>query len=302
MKKLIVHTSIFVLLVGVTFLFILALTDGSSDPFYIRFTTPKQTNLILGDSRAAQGLQPDVFNKVLNKDIYNYAFTLAHSPYGPTYLNSIKKKLIKGTSDGIFIVTIDPWGICTDSSTPNDSTLFKERNRCVGNTPVVNMDPNFFYLFHNLAGKYFEPVINFNKKPSNLLHENGWFAVNIKMGEEDIKQRTDRKLENYTNNYIPKFNYSSLRYDYLLKTIHFLQKHGKVYLVRLPISKGILALEKQFMVDFNAKVKSAIELSDGYLDMTLLSNNFVYTDGNHLYTESGAVASEIIANWIARSN
>ena len=41
--------------------------DGNLDPFYIRFTTPKQKNMILGTSRAAQGLQPSIFDNVLNK-------------------------------------------------------------------------------------------------------------------------------------------------------------------------------------------------------------------------------------------
>lgn len=69
----------------VIFAIVLGQADGYTDPFYIRFTTPKQNNLILGTSRAAQGLQPDVFKDILETDVYNYAFTVTHSPYGPTY-------------------------------------------------------------------------------------------------------------------------------------------------------------------------------------------------------------------------
>ena len=74
----------------ISFIFLKA--DGYTDPFYIRFTTPKQQNLILGTSRAAQGIQPRFFKEMMGVDIYNYAFTIGQSPYGPVYLKSIKRK------------------------------------------------------------------------------------------------------------------------------------------------------------------------------------------------------------------
>ena len=102
MKRFILQLALILsVLIGCIFL-VLNKADGGTDPFYIRFTTPKQQNLILGTSRAAQGLQPHVFDSICNVNFYNYSFTIAHSPYGPTYLNSIKKKLNKAGTKNPF--------------------------------------------------------------------------------------------------------------------------------------------------------------------------------------------------------
>ena len=91
MKKFIVNICLFLIIVLLTILGVFWQADGKTDPFYLRFTTDKQNSLILGTSRAAQGLLPEVLNSKLNRDdFFNYSFTLGHSPYGPTYLKSIK--------------------------------------------------------------------------------------------------------------------------------------------------------------------------------------------------------------------
>jgi len=84
MKKFIIKTAIFSFLTLSCFLFVLSRADGNTDPFYIRFTTPKQASLILGTSRAAQGLQPAVINEIGKTQLFNYAFTLGQSPFGET--------------------------------------------------------------------------------------------------------------------------------------------------------------------------------------------------------------------------
>ncbi len=52
------------------------------------------------------------------------------------------------------------------------------------------------------------------------------------------------------------------------------------------------------MTDFNEKIQIIIPLTNGYFDMTKLKNEFRYTDGNHLYKESGKLVSTKIAEWI----
>ena len=74
------------------------LPDGYKDVYYKRFSTPRATSLIIGTSRAAQGIFPVILEKELIKEnyslpIFNYSFTLHHSPFGEPYNNSIKLKL-----------------------------------------------------------------------------------------------------------------------------------------------------------------------------------------------------------------
>lgn len=60
----------------------------------------------------------------------------------------------------------------------------------------------------------------------------------------------------------------------------------------------MMEIEDELMPDFDLKIKKAIELSDGYLDMTSKNEKFAYTDGNHLYKTSGEEVSGIVARWV----
>ena len=222
MKKLLLKTAIFCFAALLLFLLILAQADGHTDPFYIRFTSPKQTHLMIGTSRAAQGLQPSVFDSILNIKAYNYAFTVAHSPYGETYLNSIKQKLKDTTSNGLFIVTVDPWSISSKLEKPNDAEQFRELDLCVGKTPFVNHKPNFIYLIRNLSGEYYK--IFLQPKSATFLHDNGWLEVSVSMDSLKTMARTNAKVEDYRKNLLPYYKYSSLRFDYLQQTIEFLNQ------------------------------------------------------------------------------
>ena len=273
-----------------------SLADGNTDPFYLRFTTKKQKNLILGTSRAAQGLQPQVFKSVLKTNLFNYAFTETQSPYGKIYYQSIIKKHSK-EKGGIAVLTIDPWSVSSNCSNPNDSTLFRENNLCLHNTPFVNLNPNIFYLFNNLKGNY----INIIKPPTNkmYLHKNGWLEINnVPMDNLSNLNRINRKIKTCKEIMLPSTKFSSFRFNYLLKTINYLKKYGKVYLVRLPIHAKMMEIENKLSPNFYNKIKPAIDQADGYLDLTIYNKKFKYTDGNHLYKTSGAEVSTIIANWI----
>ena len=81
MKRFIVQFSIIALIALSLFIWIFSFADGTNDPFYLRFTSPKQNNLIIGTSRAAQGLQPKILNGICQTEFYNYAFTLGRSPF-----------------------------------------------------------------------------------------------------------------------------------------------------------------------------------------------------------------------------
>ena len=71
-----------------------------------------------------------------------------------------------------------------------------------------------------------------------------------------------------------------------------------MYLVRLPIHPDMMAIDNQLMPDFNNKMQNIVPLTEGYYDMTKLNNEFSYTDGNHLYKESGVIVTRMIAQWI----
>ncbi len=299
MKQFLIKTTLFLAVIIASFAFMLSLADGSTDPFYIRFTTPKQDNLILGTSRSAQGLLPQVFDSALHKTFFNYSFTIAHSPYGPAYLNSIKRKLNAEIRDGIFIVTVDPWSIAGPIKNPNDTTLFGENNLALGNVNYVNMNPNFEYLIKQFKGEYYKIITT--KKDSMLLHPNGWLEINVSMDSASVAKRLDNKIESYRKNNLPNSKLSTVRLEYLRQTVEFLKAHGKVYIVRLPVSPEIFEIDQALMPDFNSIIQPIVSLSDGYLDMTNDNPVYEYTDGNHLWKSSGRLVSQKVANWIEQN-
>lgn len=296
MKRFIKLTVLFLIPV-ILFLFGIGfLADGTTDPFYLRFTSPPQKNLIVGTSKAAQGIQPEVLKKELGIAFYNYAFTVSHSPYGRSYFESIKKKH-KKEKGGTFIVTVDPWSISSYCQDPNDETKFRENTSCVAITENVNAFPNYEYLYKNLDGNYRHILIKANDKI--LLHNDGWLEVfDIDMSSEEVQKRVTKKVKNYRSKYLQQAKLSQVRLHYLEQTISYFKEYGKVYLIRLPVSSSIYAIENELMPDFDSIIEPMIEMSNGYLDMTPFNEEFNYTDGNHLYSESGAKASQFIANWM----
>ena len=91
MNRFIVHALVYIILTAVM-VWMLCLSGGPyTDPFYLRFTTPQKKSLVIGTSRAAQGIVPSVMTSILNKkgwgeDLYNYSFTIMSSAYGEPYL------------------------------------------------------------------------------------------------------------------------------------------------------------------------------------------------------------------------
>lgn len=296
MKSFIVKVVLFSVIVIGSSMVVLSFSDRSTDPFYVRFTTPKQNNLILGTSKGTQGLQPQVFDSILNLDLFNYSFTNRHSPFGSTYLNSIKKKLNPEVKDGIFIDTIDPWSISSSVKDPNDTTGFRENELMLANNNFVNMNPNFEYLLKNFEGQYHN--IFTAEDEAMFLHDNGWLEVSIPMDSARVTKRTQGKIAYYRNDVLPLYSLSSVRLGYLKQTVDYLKLHGKVYIVKLPVFPEMFEIEKELMPDFNEVIDPVVQASDGHLDMTNENHLYQYTDGNHLWKESGRLASAKVAAWI----
>lgn len=272
----------------------------SDDPFYVRFTTPKQQSMILGTSRAAQGLLPNVFNEVLGRtDLYNYAFTAPHSPWGPTYLSSIKKKITQGESS-IFVLDVSPLNLSIGKDLPDDTLSFGEAKLTLAKLDNVDSSPNIPYLLNHFrenseGGRYYDLI---RKSQWMYLHEDGWLEILCnKKCLDGMEGNIKVKVESYKKQ-LPKQQYSETRKAYLIQTIEYLKQYGRVYLVRLPIHPKMMELENQYMPDFNEKINNVIDLSEGYLDLTKQNADFIYHDGNHLYSESAKEVSQIIAEWI----
>jgi hypothetical protein len=300
MKKFVLRTLVFLLPLAVIGWFVFSLADGTTDALYARFTTPKQTSLIIGTSRAAQGIVASELNRSLKRDdIYNYAFTLGHSPFGPTYFESIKKKVDSTSSNGIFIVSVDPWSLCSKAEAVNSEAEFSEQERAL-NTPFVDLNPNVFYLLEHYDNQYSQIIFDKTKTKLPLfLHNDGWLEVSITMDSAAVQSRTKEKIEDYKKQCPPNSVISENRWGYFKKTIEYLDKYGDVVIVRMPTGKELLELEQVYFSNFTTRIQSfCSENKLKYLDMTDGSSKYQYTDGNHLYAPSSMQFTKELADRI----
>lgn len=300
MKKFIINLTIFsIVCISVLVSLVFIYADGTIDSFYLRFTTPPAKSLILGSSRPAQGIQPHHLEEGLRGvdyegPILNFSFTTENSPFGPYYYEAIKKKLNPNTKNGIFIIGVDPWQFSVDKENEDDPRNFREADFAPGNMKYLSMDPNFEYLIKNFDGGFRELIRN-RKDPYRRLYENGWLEINIDTSRIDLEER----MYNVAGSYIQmsyERSFSDIRFEYLVKKIELLKKHGSVFLVLMPTSVAVRDAEEMFIPGFSEMMKElALEKNVNFLDFTIDSDNYTYTDGHHLYKDDGARFSSVLA-------
>lgn len=306
MKKFLIRVSLFVMLLAMSILTVFFMANGRSDSFYLRFTSKKQSSLIIGTSRAAQGLQPAVLNAIIYnesaKRFYNYSFSLLDSPFGPAYYESIQKKLDPNASDGIFIISVDPWSISGKTEAPDNTAGFDENKGFVGKTKYVNLDPNIPYLVSSYQEPYINIILKRNRKTPLFLHEDGWLEVNATEDSAALVKSREEKLAYYRKNYLPAYRYSAARFKYFIKTIDLLKMHGTVYLVRLPVDKKMFDIEDELMPGFDSTMDNfARKKGVQFFNFRKLKNEYRYVDGHHLHQNSGKEVSAVIAGWILQT-
>ena len=268
------------------------LLRGRVDAFYGRFTSPLAGSLIVGTSRAAQGIRPAVLAARLagpfEGPLLNYAFTLTHSPYGPAYLRSIRRKLRPEVKNGLFIVAVDPWSL---SLTGPEGT-YPEDNSFVGQLRQVSQNLNLAYLIRYQTKPLYRLLLDFATSTERL-HPDGWLEVNIGTDPAQVRARTARKLQDYRR-LAASQHLSAGRLQALSQTVQLLQQHGRVVLVRVPVGAELLQLETVYCPGFDRLMRQlTTDYSAPYLDYS--TQPYATTDGNHLQKEASAAFSRQLA-------
>ena len=265
---------------------------GRVDAFYGRFTSPPAGSLILGTSRAAQGIRPAVLQAALGKSfegpLLNYSFTLTHSPYGPAYLRSIQRKLRPGVKNGLFIVAVDPWSL----SRAKSSKDFPESNSFIGQLSEVSQNPNLPYLTRFQTKPLYRLLLDY-ATATERLHPDGWLEVNINTDSAQVRARTARKLQDYRS-LAKAQRLAEGRVQALRQLVQYLKPLGRVVLVRLPVGPGLLQLEASYQPEFDLLMRqTADEFNVPYLDYS--ARPYATTDGNHLQREASQAFSQQLA-------
>ncbi len=249
-------------------------------------------SFITGTSRAAK-LNAETLNEAIGEDsdVFNYAFNLTMSSYGPLYYQSIVGKL-SGDSRGrqnVFVVCIDPWAVSASISDPEDSTLFRE------NSTQINFDNRQRFARAKYFFRYFE-----NPYYTLLLPPAAPTPVNVRPDEAFVARHVKAKLEAYRSNNFINNTLSWYRYEYFERLIITLQQHGTVYLVRLPVSEEMIQLEREFSPGFDSLLAgTTAKYNVPLIDFYPIAIQFLCPDGNHLFDGDAVKVSRMIGEMIS---
>ncbi|WP_251941180.1 hypothetical protein [Salinibacter ruber] len=305
MKKLLFRVLIFSGSIAVIFsLYALLFIGGGNDNFYRRFTTPPSKSLIVGSSRCAQGIVPEEIDESglrYDGEMFNYCFTNGHSPYGPYYLRSIRKKT-GDVNDGLFLVEVNPWNISVRGNADSDEPdTFRESSRFISDMRIVNyLNPNLEYIIKHYEGPYYKDFygILIGKKDKTKLKENGWLRVEVSIDSSTVAGRKADKFSAYRK-LSKEWAYSRLRMDYLEELLRFFEKRGEAYVVRMPVSEGMYGIERCYMPNFDERVEKIAQSTGAeYISFFEKSGVYTTTDGNHLWREDARRFSNDLAKSI----
>lgn len=276
---------------AITAVLLMRAVRGRVDNFYPKFTHSARS-LVIGSSRAGQAIDPGALSGPT--PFVNFAFTNANSPYGPVYLRAIRRKLRADARDGLFLLEVSPVLLSIDSRIEReDERTFRERDLTLSRQLVFNWGPNFDYLLRNFR----EPLYRLFTDGQTVEHPhaNGWLEVRL---VEDATARAARQrkgLEGYADVFA-RYRWSPLRVEWLRRTIAALRPHGRVVLVRLPVSVGMAEMEATYRPAFDAEI-AALAAAEGAEFLNLIGDSASYetTDSNHLARDSAVRCSRVIA-------
>ncbi|QLG46711.1 hypothetical protein [Costertonia aggregata] len=312
MKGFLIKVSLFTaLFISVYFSFLYKLSTGYVDGYYYKFCGEGES-LIIGLSRAHDGIVPEIINKSLmvsdfnGKKISNFAFEKSQSPFGEVYLESIKRKIGNSKGRGLFIISVTPGSfLALKGMTDKEIEKRDKKIMMLGKVSDVTSNPNFSYLTNCYGNPLYNIFFNDKNKISNrIVHPSGWNEFRMKsesynVMKSDLKLWKSQTLEGYKAIY-EKEAVSEYRIASLKKLIRFLKKKGEVVLVRMPTSEEVNEFENKKWEFFNVEIDSMAKKIDiKYLDY---SDNFMFNtyDGSHLVSESAKSFTGLLADDIKK--
>lgn len=295
-KVLIIKTSILAILLIATYLGAsYKTTQGSVDKYYSKFTH-KGGSLIIGLSRARDGLSPAViereFGDVIHHPVLNFAFEKTQSMFGDVLLKSIKQKIDTTSNNGLFILSVTPGSFFISKKMNDEFSQELDKNTLICKMDDFNKHPNFEYIRKCYSSPLYKTFFNKtnNDELIRVFHDDGWLEFknesrNYKMTDTRIKTLKKIQYEGYTKMALYEKK-SEYRISKFKETITYLQQHGTVILIRMPLDEDFLQLENDFFENFdNRIIEISIAYKVPYFNYTT-SKKYKTYDGSHLFSES----------------
>ncbi|RDC62895.1 hypothetical protein [Adhaeribacter pallidiroseus] len=208
----------------------------------------------------------------------------------------------------MFIIAVDPWSVSALSKEEIKSGEFRENKVFTSKINFVNLNPNLEYILRYYSKPFYTVFVQemydliMKGTPDTKLHKDGWLEVNVPVDAASVKKRMPGKLKVYQR-YVQEAVIQTKRLQSLEETIKLLDRHGAVYLVRLPVSKEMKTIENRYSPEFDTLMQSmAAKYQVNYLNYFNDSGKYQTVDGNHLYKEASKAISLKLATDIKQLN
>lgn len=279
------------LLLGTYFFAVFKITEENVDFSYSKFTH-KAGSLIVGLSRANYAFNPEIieeeFGNKINLPVLNFAFNRLQSQYGDVLLNSIKKKIDTNSTNGLFILSVNPGSFLIPNSLEYNPSK-ADNNSILNKVTNINANPNFEYMrkcYENpLYTGLFKP-----KTGNRYFHKNGWAENKSNFDNNSLSLSVIKRRKKFIRNkqlaFLAEHKTSKFRIQKFKETIQFLKQFGKVVIVRTPCDIEVVELESTIFPNFNSMIK---KISNNYKVPYFNYNNstkYITFDGAHLISKS----------------
>jgi hypothetical protein len=285
----------------------LLLMHGSMLPFFngseslglYKFSGPPRKGLVLGISRVARAIQPEILNKELDTEILNFGIDLRSTSYGDIYLEAVKRRLDSNITDGVFILSVEPWSISCVRDSVSQDLLFPEENSTYSKLWTYEPSVNFEYLIRDYKKGWGNLLITYLRNNSKAVcHKDGWIDLSTPVDSNKMRLRKNSEIK-WLKDLVPFFSLSDERKKAFESLIEFLNTKGEVYLIRLPIDDDFYNLENNYMPNFNSYIDSiSARYRVPYYEMQSLSPMVIFNDGHHLNRDFAPFISQKVADWI----
>ena len=300
--KLILLALIFI---GLYSLMVHRLSTTHVDEHYYKFTQ-EASSLVLGISRANQGINPDRLEKEFaglefGGPVVNFALNKYQSPYGEVYQNAIEQKLSKNTG-GLFILSVSPGNFVAPNQL-NESEIFDmDSKMSIGKIDNYTSAPNYEYIVNCFSKPLY--IALFPKESKNpVFHQNGWQEAKLEgpdliITPELMNDWKSLNIREY-HRILKRESVSEYRISQFKKIIGFLKSKGEVVMVRMPIDCDILEDENEEWPEFELEMQAiADDFEVAFFNYSDRCNRYTYYDGSHLESESanrftGSLARDI---------
>jgi hypothetical protein len=257
-------------------------------------------NMIIGTSRVAQTLMPSILESELGVPFHNFAFDAGATPYCDAYFHAITKKLDRETKNGLFILSMDPFGFTAFRDSITGATIYPQEKASIGKQITFNGTKNIEYLIRDYHKGWGQMVWTKYLYPSNVVAQpDGWVDVVCPIDSITINKRKQSRIrtkkKELKDAYISHEQKMAFR-----QLVSWLQQRGKVYLVRLPVDPEYYAMEESWYPDFKNFADSIqMEFQIPYFNMQDEYSFVTFNDGHHINRKDAPWMTKKVAHSIA---